>query len=58
VNSEGLKRTESLNDPNQVSEQWTLRRFKKMQKDGKLWEKGYQAWKPDACPSGIDTSCI
>jgi hypothetical protein len=57
VNSEGLKRTSSLTDPNQVAEQWTLRRFKKLQNNGRGWERGYQQWKPDACPSGIDTEC-
>ncbi|KAL4537669.1 hypothetical protein Ndes2437B_g08778 [Nannochloris sp. 'desiccata'] len=58
VNSEGLKRTSSLTDPNQVSEQWSLRRFKKLQNGGRLWERGYQDWKPDTCPSGIDADSI
>eukprot|EP00890_Picochlorum_soloecismus_P006704 jgi/Picsp_1/859/NSC_04347-R1_hypothetical protein CHLNCDRAFT_49703 [Chlorella variabilis] len=54
-----LKRMESLTDDNQVSEQWTLRRIKSLQNQGKSWEmQGYQTWKPDVCPGGsYDTDC-
>ena len=58
VESEGVKRVPSFTDPTQVSEQMTLRRVKKLQDNGRGWERGYKTWKPDACPNGSESDCV
>jgi len=52
VEATNLQRVPSLTDGSLVAEQWTLKRTKPLPMNGKLWEKGYQVWKPDACPGG------
>jgi len=52
VESKNLRRLQSLSDDAQISEQCTLRRVKTLPDQGTKWEKGYEIWKPDACPGG------
>ncbi len=57
VECEGLRRSGSLTDPEQVSEQVTLRRVKPLQQLGGRRAEA-RPWRPDPCPGGGEGDCV